>query len=230
VPTQELIAHDYIAQRSALISLDRSMSDVEAGQLPVRKTMNLVPAGSPELPSTSHFSIVDRAGNGVAMTTSVENSFGSRLMVDGFLLDNTLTDFSYDDVAKGKTVANRVAPNKRPRSSMGPTMAFNAAGKLEMILGSPGGPAIVGFIVKTLVAMIDWNMTPQDATAAPNAVSFGRGAMIEPSIAALKAPLEALGHDVRIGEFPSGVHAIRITPKAILGGADPRREGVAVGE
>ncbi len=230
VPTEGLISRAYIDQRSGLISAERSLGDVQAGTLPIRKAMNLVPAPSPELPSTSHFSIVDHNGNAVGMTTSVENSFGSRLMVDGFLLDNTLTDFSYGDVARGETVANRVGPNKRPRSSMAPTMVFGANGKLEMVLGSPGGPAIVPFVVKTLVAMIDWKMSPADAAALPYAVSFGRAVSIEPPISSMKPALEALGHQVRIGEFPSGMHAIRITRDAILGGADPRREGVAVGQ
>jgi gamma-glutamyltranspeptidase/glutathione hydrolase len=230
VPTDALLARDYLAQRSALIAADRRMADAPAGKVPVKGAWRLVPAASPELPSTSHFSIVDRSGNAVAMTTSVENSFGSRLMVDGFLLNNTLTDFSYDDAARGATVANRVGPNKRPRSSMAPTMVFDGKGRLEMVLGSPGGPAIVAFVVKTLVAMIDWKMTPADATAAPYAIGFGRAVTVEPPLAEMAPALRALGHDVRLGEFPSGVHAIRITRQGLLGGADPRREGAAVGE
>jgi gamma-glutamyltranspeptidase/glutathione hydrolase len=113
---------------------------------------------------------------------------------------------------------------------MAPTMVFDAGGKLEMVLGSPGGPAIVAFVVKTLVAMIDWNMTPADAAAAPYAIVFGRSLTVEPPLAQIQPALQALGHDVRLGEFPSGVHAIRITRAGILGGADPRREGAAVGE
>ena len=205
------------------------MPQAPPGKVPVKGAMNLVPAASPELPSTSHFSIVDRAGNAVAMTTSVENSFGSRLMVDGFLLNNTLTDFSYDESAKGETVANAVGPNKRPRSSMAPTMVFDAKGKLEMVVGSPGGPAIVAFVAKTLVSMIDWKMTPAQATAAPYAMGFGRMVTLEPELAKIEGPLKALGHEIRIGDYPSGVHAIRITPKEIQGGADPRREGTPAG-
>ena len=228
-PTDALIAPDYLAQRSALIQLDARMPQAPPGKVPVKGAMNLVPAASPELPSTSHFSIVDRAGNAVAMTTSVENSFGSRLMVDGFLLNNTLTDFSYDESAKGETVANAVGPNKRPRSSMAPTMVFDAKGKLEMVVGSPGGPAIVAFVAKTLVSMIDWKMTPAQATAAPYAMGFGRMVTLEPELAKIEGPLKALGHEIRIGDYPSGVHAIRITPKEIQGGADPRREGTPAG-
>ncbi|TAL04223.1 MAG: gamma-glutamyltransferase [Rhodospirillaceae bacterium] len=230
VPTDALIAPDYLRGRSQLINLDRRMNTVEAGKVPLRGAFNLVPAQSPELPSTSHMSIVDRDGNAVAMTTSVENAFGSRLMVDGFILNNTLTDFSYDDVAKGNTVANRGGANKRPRSSMAPTMVFNSQGRLEMVLGSPGGPAIVAFVAKTLVAMIDWGTTPQEAVATPNALDFGNGLMIEPALEPAKAVFEALGDTVTVGEFPSGLQVIRITPDGLEGGADPRREGVAIGE
>jgi gamma-glutamyltranspeptidase / glutathione hydrolase len=152
------------------------------------------------------------------------------VMVGGFLLNNTLTDFSYSDIADGKIVANAVGPNKRPRSSMAPTVVFDKDGKLEMVVGSPGGPAIVGFVVQTLIGMIDWNLTPQDAIASPHVVVFGRGVNIEPELTPIKPALEALGHEVRIGEFPSGIHAIRITQNGLLGGADPRREGAVGGE
>ncbi|MDX2223815.1 MAG: gamma-glutamyltransferase, partial [Rhodospirillaceae bacterium] len=216
--------------RAQLINLGARMPEVEAGKLPVKAGLNLRPAGSPERPSTSHFSIVDAAGNAVAMTTSIEASFGSRLMVRGFLLNNTLTDFSYSDVAKGETVANAVGPRKRPRSSMAPTLVFDRDGKLEMVVGSPGGPSIVGFVVTTLVAMIDWNMTPQAAISAPHVVVFGRSVTIEPELAELKDALEALGHPVRVGEFPSGIHAIRVVADGLQGGADPRREGAVAGK
>jgi gamma-glutamyltranspeptidase/glutathione hydrolase len=210
--------------------LDRRLENAEPGELPAKAAMNWRRADSPEMMSTSHFSVVDAAGNAVAMTTSIEASFGSRVMVRGFLLNNTLTDFSYSDIADGKTVANAVGPRKRPRSSMAPTLVFDADGKLEMVVGSPGGPAIVGFVAQTLVAMIDWGKTPQQAIADPHVVVFGRGVTVEPELAALKAPLEALGHQVRVGEFPSGIHAIRITPQGLLGGADPRREGAVGGD
>ncbi len=113
---------------------------------------------------------------------------------------------------------------------MAPTMVFDASGRLLLVVGSPGGPQIIPFVAKTVIAVLDWHLDPQAAADLPNAVSFGRNVTIEPPIADMKPALEALGHEVRIGEFPSGVHAIRITRNAILGGADPRREGVAVGE
>lgn len=230
VPTAELLAGDYLGARAKLIKVDARMPTADAGTLPKKAAMNWIAAGSPEQISTSHFSIVDSDGNALAMTTSIEASFGSRVMVRGFLLNNTLTDFSYSDVAEGKTVANAVGPNKRPRSSMAPTVVFDKDGKLEMVVGSPGGPAIVGFVAQTLMGMIDWDMTPQDAIAAPHVVVFGNAVNLEPELSSIKPDLEKLGHQVRIGEFPSGIHAIRVTPQGLLGGADPRREGVVGGE
>lgn len=230
VPTKGLIAPAYLKQRAELLDPSAYMPSADAGDVPVESQHGYAPAPSPELPSTTHFSIVDQNGNAVAMTSSIENGFGSRLMVDGFLLNNQLTDFSYRDVAEHREVANRVQGGKRPRSSMAPTLVFNADGKLEMILGSPGGPAIVGFVVKTLVGLIDWDMTPAEATAAPFALSFGGPTLLEKGLSAEEEALKALGHNVRLVDFPSGIHAIRITETGLVGGADPRREGAVIGE
>jgi len=229
VPTDALLAKSYLRARSTLISPTHRMQTVEAGKVPV-KGAALVPAKSPEQPSTSHYSIVDKQGNGVAMTSSIEAGFGSRQMVDGFILNNTLTDFSYND-PEGREVANKVGPNKRPRSSMAPTMVFDKRGRLVMVLGSPGGYAIVPFVAKSIVAMIDWDMAPQEAAAVPHAFDFGNGLMIEPALEAEKPAFEALGHKVKIADvFTSGLHIIRVTQNGLQGGADPRREGAAVGE
>lgn len=230
VPTEALLDDGYLKSRAAMISIDKRMPAAVPGKLPTKAALNWIAADSPEMISTSHFSVVDGEGNAVAMTTSIEASFGSRVMVRGFLLNNTMTDFSYADIADGKTVANAVGPGKRPRSSMAPTLVFDKDGKLEMVVGSPGGPAIVGFVVQTLVAMIDWNMTPQDAISGAHIIGFGRGVTVEPELADLAPALKALGHEVRVGEFPSGIHAIRITANGLLGGADPRREGAVAGE
>ena len=231
VPTEALIAPDYLKQRSALISLDARIPKAEAGKVPV-KGAALVGAPSPELPSTSHFSIVDKQGNAIAITTSVEAAFGSRLVVDGFILNNQLTDFSYEDVAESRTVANRVEGGKRPRSSMSPTLVFDPDGKLEIVVGSPLGASIVALVVKTLVGMIDWQMTPEAVAAMPGALMFGNtGVLIEEGLEPIKGDLERLGHQVRVGEYASGIHAIRITKNGLLlGGADPRREGIVVTE
>jgi gamma-glutamyltranspeptidase/glutathione hydrolase len=153
-------------------------------------------------------------------------------MVRGFLLNNQLTDFTYDAVADGISVANRVEGGKRPRSSMAPIIVFNEDDEVVAVSGSPGGMAIVPLVVKTLIAMLDWNMTPQEATNLPNVLMFGPTVLLEggTAIEAYKADLEALGHRVRVGNFPSGVHALAVRDGAILGGADPRREGTVMGE
>ncbi len=228
IPTQNLISKDYLRERGARLSLDKRIEKADAGVLAQKYAW--VSAASPEQVSTSHFSIIDAEGNAVSMTTSIEAGFGSRVMVDGFLLNNTLTDFSYSDIAKGETVANAVGPNKRPRSSMSPTIVFDKDGKVEIVVGSPGGPAIVGFVTQTLIGMIDWGLTPQQAVSIPHVVVGGQGAMIEPELAPVKDALTAMGHQIRIGEFPSGIHAIRVTKDGLLGGADPRREGSVGGE
>ena len=229
VPVEGLIAPDYLKARAALVKEDARIPVAEAGNVPTKRAY--APADSPELPSTTHFSIVDRDGNAVAMTSTIESGFGSRLMSGGgFILNNQLTDFSYEDVAEQRSVANRVGGAKRPRSSMTPTMVFNKDGKLEMVLGSPGGPAIVGFVVKTLVAMIDWDMSPASAAAAPFVLGMGNMVTLEEELAPVKPALEQLGHTVRLNNAASGIHAIRITKDGLLGGADPRREGVVIGK
>jgi gamma-glutamyltranspeptidase/glutathione hydrolase len=230
VPTEALIAPEYLKARAAQIDPARRAAKAEAGNVPLKASLNLAPADSPELPATTHFSIVDGNGNAIAFTSSVENQFGSRQMVNGFILNNQLTDFSYEDVASQRTVANRVDGGKRPRSSMSPTLVFDDKGKLEMVLGSPLGSLIVALVVKTLVCMIDWQMSPADAAAAPGALSFGSGVMIEQVMAPIQPQLEAMGHQVRVGEFASGIHVIRITKDGLVGGADPRREGVVLGK
>ena len=230
VPADALISPAYLKERAALVAIDKRMPQAEAGKVPVKGALNYVPAASPELPGTSHFSIVDADGNALAMTTSVEAQFGARLMVDGFVLNNQLTDFSYEDVAQNRAVANRVEGGKRPRSSMSPTLVFNQDGKFEMALGSPLGAAIVGLVVKTLVGMIDWQMTPAEAAAQPGALLFGGGVMIEKELEPVKPALEALGHRINVGEYASGIHVIRVTKDGLLGGADPRREGVVLGK
>ena len=184
---------------------------------------------SPEPPSTSHFVIVDGEGRVVSMTTTVEFAFGSHLMSGGMILNNQLTDFSFLPERDGRPVANAVAPGKRPRSSMSPVIVFDADGNLWGALGSPGGPAIIGYVVKTLIAMIDWNMSAQEAINFPNAV-YPRGApLLEEGgfDAQIVAGLKARGHEVTVRVLNSGVQALKVLPDGDYdGGADPRREGV----
>jgi gamma-glutamyltranspeptidase/glutathione hydrolase len=186
-----------------------------------------------EFESTSHFSIVDRFGNAVAMTTSIEDAFGSRLMTQGgFFLNNQLTDFSFVPEENGKPVANRIAPGKRPRSSMAPTIAYDRHGRVAIVVGSAGGSAIINYVTKTLLGIIDWDLDPQAAIALPNFGSRNGPTELEADtgVAALAPKLQAFGAEVRTHVMTSGTQAIVRTRAGWIGGADPRREGVAVGQ
>ena len=232
VPLAGLIAPEYLATRAALVRANRSLGRAPPGKPPGAPLAELADDAALELPSTSHFSIVDAEGNAVAMTTSIEFAFGSRQMVRGFLLNNQLTDFSFIAERDGKPVANRVEPGKRPRSAMSPTMVFGRDGKLVLILGSAGGSAIINHVVKTLVAALDWNMDIQQAIALPNFGSRNGPTELErgTAAAAWAASLKALGHEVRLIDMTSGLHGIERTRDGWSGGADPRREGAAKGD
>jgi gamma-glutamyltranspeptidase / glutathione hydrolase len=185
---------------------------------------------TPDNPGTTHLSVTDQWGNAVALTASVESVFGNKRMAGGFFLNNQLTDFAFAPTKNGKPVANAPAPGKRPRSSMAPTIVLNAKGEVEAVLGSPGGSGIIAYVAKTIIAMIDWGMSPQDAVALVNLVGSRPQIRIEPARmpAALSDGLKARGwvlQDVTIEA--SGVHLIRLTPTGAIGAADPRREGVA---
>jgi gamma-glutamyltranspeptidase / glutathione hydrolase len=185
-----------------------------------------------ELAGTSQISIVDREGNAVSMTTSIEAIFGSLQMVRGFLLNNTLTDFEFRPVADGRTVANAAAPGKRPRSAMAPFVVMDAAsGRLEMVLGSPGGSYIINYVAKALVAAIDWKMDLPAAFALPNFGSRNGPTEIEKGteLERMEGSLKAMGHDVRVVDMPSGLQGIRRIPGGWEAGSDPRREGAARG-
>ena len=183
-------------------------------------------------PSTTHISVIDGEGNAVAMTSSIENTFGSRLMVNGFLLNNQLTDFSFRPKAAGKEVANRVEPGKRPLSSMAPTLVFTEKGKLALVLGSPGGTNIIPYVLKTVVAVLDQGQNIQQAINLPNHSNRGSITVIEKGtpLETLEYNLTRMGHEVVIRPMTSGLHGLQVTPDGLLGGADPRREGVALGD
>ena len=225
----------YLKARSALIRRPTALGkdDVKAGEPPWDKAELRRDAPALELPSTSHIVIVivDADGNIASMTTSVENSFGSRLFVDGFILNNQLTDFAFFSGPPDATVANRVEPGKRPRSSMAPTIVLRD-GKPVFALGSPGGSNIISYVVTTLIALIDWKMDMQKAVSLPHFVNrFGKYDLEQGTAAAdLADDLAALGYQVNVTELNSGLNGIAIGADGLAGGTDPRREGVAVGD
>jgi len=235
-PPAGLIDPEYLRERSQLIRTDGSMGRAKPGTPPARAAAQKVAYGDDvalEFPSTSHISIVDLYGNAVAMTTTIEDVFGSRLMTEGgFLLNNELTDFSFAPTADGKPVANRVDGGKRPRSSMAPTIVYDRSGRVHMIAGSPGASAIINYVVKTLVGVLDWGLDPQAAIALPNFGSRNGPTELEKdtAAAALEPKLRALGHETRVADETSGLHAIVRTAAGWIGGADPRREGAVRGD
>jgi gamma-glutamyltranspeptidase/glutathione hydrolase len=231
VPVKGLIDPDYLRSREGLMQPGRSMGKAKPGEPPFQKTFRFGPSEGVEF-GTSHISIVDRDGNAVSMTTTIEDGFGARIMTrSGFLLNNELTDFSFVPTEDGKPVANRVEPGKRPRSSMAPTIVFGPSGQLHAVVGSPGGSLIINYVAKTLIGILDWKLDPQTAVDLPNFGSRNGPTELEAGTEAesWKADLEAKGHEVRVIDQTSGIQAIVVTPDGLLGGADSRREGVAVG-
>ena len=232
VPVAGLLDSNYLAGRRALIDPTRAQEHVAAGLPPNTKQGSFGRDRTEERKGTSHISVVDGDGNAFAMTTSIEQAFGARTMVRGFLLNNQLTDFSFVPADEdGRAVANRVQAGKRPRSSMSPTIVFGPDG-VRFVLGSPGGPAIIPYNVKTVIALIDWGLDPAAATALVNFGSIEKAALLEPGAEwdALATSLTAMGHEVRRVPLTSGEHVIAVTPDGLEGGADPRREGVALGD
>jgi gamma-glutamyltranspeptidase/glutathione hydrolase len=236
VPPAGIVDRGYHALRSKLIRTDASMGRASPGEPPDRPALKKIAFGEDaalEFPSTSHLSIVDAEGNAVAMTTTIEDGFGSRLMTEsGFLLNNELTDFSFVPDENGKPVANRIEPGKRPLSSMAPTIVYDRSGRVYLIAGSPGGPGIINYVAKTLIAVLDWGLDPQAAVALPNFGSRNGPTELESGtrVAELAPKLNALGHATRVLEQTSGLHAIVRTKGGWIGGADPRREGTVRGD
>ena len=230
VPTTGLVDPAYLAERGAVLQGENALTEVAAGAPTFDHALLWADDESLELPSTSHISIVDAAGNALSMTTTIENGFGSRLMVRGFLLNNELTDFSFRSHSEGLPIANRVAPGKRPRSSMSPTIVLKD-GALKMVVGSPGGSRIIGYVAKTIIAHLDWGLDAQAAVSLPHAVNrFGTYDLEAGTEAeAMSAELEAMGYEVNVRDLTSGLHAI-VVGDGLSGGADPRREGIALGQ
>lgn len=230
VPVDGMIDPAYLAERGKLLSGDDALPEVSPGDPAFDHALKWADDRSIELPSTSHISIVDSMGNVASMTTTIENGFGSRLMVRGFLLNNELTDFSFASHTDGTPIANRVEPGKRPRSSMAPTIVMKD-GTPVLAVGSPGGSRIIGYVAEAIIAHLDWGMDVQQAVSVGHAVNrFGTFDLeAGTSRADQAAALEALGYETSVTDLTSGLHMIAIGD-GLQGGADPRREGIALGE
>jgi gamma-glutamyltranspeptidase/glutathione hydrolase len=236
---RSLLDDDYLQLRAASVG-ERSLGPARAGA-PRAVRAAFAPQAEQTEHGTSHISIVDAQGHALAMTTTIESAFGARIMSDGgtglaggFLLNNQLTDFSFlPQGADGQPVANRVQPGKRPRSSMSPTLVFDRRdGRLLMSLGSPGGAAIIHFTTKALLGMGAWGLNAQQAVNLPNVVNFNGPIGLEAGAfdAETVTALQARGHVVNLIELTSGLQALQRTPSGWFGGADPRREGVVMGD
>ncbi|MFT7439457.1 gamma-glutamyltransferase [Sulfitobacter sp.] len=230
VPVQGMLDRSYLAERAKLLAGDDALPEVAPGTPAFDHALNWADDMAIELPSTSHISIVDGMGNVASMTTTIENGFGSRLMVRGFLLNNELTDFSFRSHADGVPIANRVEPGKRPRSSMAPTIVMKD-GAPVLAVGSPGGSRIIGYVAGAIIAHIDWGMDVQQAASLPHAVNrFGTYDLEEGTDMAVSVDaLEKLGYKTATRALTSGLHMIAIGD-GLSGGADPRREGIALGQ
>ncbi|MDX1678851.1 gamma-glutamyltransferase, partial [Arsukibacterium sp.] len=229
VPVAGLLDPAYLASRARLIDVKRNLVEVSAGK--PAGAQPLAEASAAEFANTSHLSVVDKYGNAVSMTTSIENVFGSGLMVNGYLLNNQLTDFSLAAEVDGKLVANRVEGGKRPRSSMAPMMVFDNDNNLKLLTGSPGGSRIINYVAQNLVAVLDWQLNLKQAINLPRFTHRNDYLALEAGtpLADLAVVFNAMGYQVRVQDLNSGIHAIEVKADALEGVADPRREGTAAG-
>ena len=235
VPTDDLINPDYLEVRATeAFAPDAKSTPGDPGVVLGRSPMRPMWGEDPteHAPGTTHFSIIDADGNAVSMTATVEAAFGNSVMVHGFLLNNELTDFARQPTKGGKPVANAPASNKRPRSSMSPSIVFDPDGDLFMVTGSPGGNSIIGYVSKTLVGVLDWGKTAQEAIDLPNIVARGDTVRVEVDREGgpqTSSALQGYGYNVQEVEGEnSGLHAIVVREDGLEGGADPRRDGVAI--
>jgi gamma-glutamyltranspeptidase/glutathione hydrolase len=234
VPLPGLLDRFYIEMRSRLINPQRSMGTARAGMPPVRQgaLIDYAPQAPQVEMGTSHLSVVDERGQVVSMTTTIEAAFGSHLAAGGFVLNNELTDFAYEPVIDGRPVANAPGPGKRPLSSQAPVIVFGPDGRFFAALGSPGGRFIIAYVAQALVNLIDGQLTMPAVADAPRHVNLNGPTIIESGtrLEALTPALATMGHQVRPAPFDSGVNGIRRMADGYEGGADPRREGVALGD
>lgn len=232
VPAAGLVDRGYLRSRGTLIDPARAVGPGVPGTPPSTTDTPQAPSSNPDRPGTSHMVVRDVYGNALSMTTTIESGFGSRVMVGGFLLNNEMTDFDFVPEKDGKPVANRIEGGKRPRSSMAPTIVFKN-GAPYLLIGSPGGSQIINFVAKSLIAILDFGLGPQEALERGHFTHRNRGRLTledRPDSRAFKAALEKKGHEVSVRSINSGLHAILIKDGKLIGGADPRREGIALGD
>ncbi len=224
-----LLNPGYMDARAALIAADAA-GEAAPGEPPWKEGALRAPDASPERPGTSHFVIRDAAGTVVSMTTTIETGFGSRLMANGYLLNNELTDFSFAPEHEGRPVANRVEGGKRPRSSMAPTIVLKGGAPI-LALGSPGGARIIPYVAAALIALEEWGMSPAEAASLGHVTAFGKRVDLEEGTEAegLAGAFAAYGLEPRVANLNSGLSILRLAPDALIGAADPRREGAAAG-
>ncbi|MEE3294822.1 MAG: gamma-glutamyltransferase [Pseudomonadota bacterium] len=228
IPVNGMLNEDYILGRSKLIKKETSLRDRKPGKpkgyTKFSKNVDI------SRPSTSHLVIVDNFGNSISLTSTIEGPFGSHLMAGGFMLNNELTDFSLIPKKNGLFVANRVEANKRPRSSMTPTIIFNPEGEIYALTGSPGGNSIIGYVTKSVMAMIDWDLSPQDTVSLPHFMRKGENTELErgTDIVRYKQFLEKKGHKVVVIPKVSGLQIVKKKNKGFIGGTDPRGEGLVI--
>ena len=227
IPSQGLLNHQYIDKRRMLINKTKAAKNVSHGNpfdyMDLGKNVDI------SMPSTSHFVIIDEEGNAVSMTSTVEGPFGSHLMAGGFILNNELTDFSLIPEVNGKKVANRVEGNKRPMSSMTPTIIFKD-NEVFALTGSPGGTSIINYVTKSVIGLIDWKLDPSEVVQLPHYMNKGKFTELEKNtvLEDLKLDLESMGHKTKIMRKRSGLHMALKKEDGFVGGADPRREGLVI--
>ncbi len=233
VPVSGLLDAAYLRQRASQINPARDRGKSEAGKPPGNNAAGYQPGISPEQPGTSHLSIIDAEGNAVALTASIEQAFGSGIMVGGFLLNNQLTDFSFRPLDAGRPVANRVEAGKRPRSSMAPTMVFDGKQQLRLVIGSPGGSRIIPYVAQTILGVLDWQQSIQQAIDQPHYLHRNGANLDLEKGTALEQLTEALvnyGYRINVTDLNSGLQGIQISEHGLQGGSDPRREGLVLGK
>jgi len=230
VPVPGLTDAHYLASRSALLSVDHALPDVQPGTPPGAQAMTHAP--SAEVPATTHFVVVDTAGNVASYTSTIEGGFGSGLTTGGYILNNELTDFTFAPVRNGAPVANRPEGGKRPMSSMSPTIVYGPDGRVRIAIGAAGGPTIIAQVAKALIGVLDWNLSAQDAIALPQIMGWGNRVTVERGtwLEAMVPQLQAMGHQIVVVAPGYKANAIERVNGRWVGAADPRSEGTWVAQ